>query len=233
MINLSSILWLVLIPASLFQGQSGFDKTLSGAIARAQSEQRQLMLYFTSNKCEDCKSLEAYLVQETVQSALDAKYVSAKVDIEAFDGQACSQIYGISEVPAVVIVKPDGTITAKKEGELSTSDIESLIINGAFPKSQKKSSRPDDTASGSESQQGAKSYALQVGFFSSMKNAVNLKNQIESSGFSEARVAEEERDNKTYYRVLVGDYASAQYARTDMKTLEKSGFSVKVHKNSR
>lgn len=226
-------MWLVFIPASLFQGQSGFDKTLSAAVARAQSEQRQLMLYFTSNKCEDCRTLDAYLAQETVQSALDAKYVSARVDIEAFDGKACGQIYGISDVPAVVIVKPDGTITSRREGDLSTSDIESLIINGVFPGPETKKPGPAETAAGSEDQHGAKSYALQVGFFSSMNNAVNLKNQIESKGFSEARVAEEERDNKTYYRVLVGDYSSAQFARTDMKTLEKSGFSVKVHKNSR
>ena len=117
MINLSSLVWLVFLPATaIFQGQADFDKTLSKAVARASDEQRQLMLYFTSSNCKKCKSLDEYFAQEGVQEVLDERYVSARVNIDEFDGQACGQIYEITEVPAIVVVKPDGTITAKKQG---------------------------------------------------------------------------------------------------------------------
>jgi len=233
MINLSSLVWLVFLPATaIFQGPAEFDKTLSKAVARASDEQRQLMLYFTSTNCKKCKSLDEYFAQEGVQKALDDRYVSARVNIDEFDGQACGQIYEITEVPAIVVVKPDGTITAKKQGGVKPDDIHSLVINGFIPKSEIISEPMAATDNKKSERQLNKdeAYALQVGFFSNQENANNLKQEIESKGYDATRVNPEQRDNKTFYRVLVGEYADAQYARTDMKSLEKSGFSVKVHK---
>ena len=224
------MIWFLLLPTiATLQDNVNFDKTLSHALARAASEQRQLMLYFTSRDCQECKPLDTYFDEKGVRDALSNRYVAAKVDVDAFDGQACSEIYGINDVPAIVIVKPDGQITVKKEGDVDKGDLESIIIHGYIPEMDKPATA--DVPETSPTNEASSEYALQVGFFSSRSNAEKLSAEISARGF-DTRVNEELREDKTFYRVLVGNYSSIDYASTDLNSLKNSGFSVKVHKNT-
>ena len=225
MMSIGHLLWFLLLPSfATLQSDVKFDKTLSKAIERAADEQRQLMLYFTSNECDACKQLDSYFEQKSVQKALSDRYVAARVDINAFDGRACKDIYGVTEVPAIVIVQPDGKITVKKQGNVGKPDLESIILHGYIPEMDPEPQASADTP--------IEQYALQVGYFSSKSNADKLSREIDNRGY-ETRVIKEQRDGKDYYRVLVGNYTSVDYASTDLNSLKNSGFSVKVHKNAR
>ena len=130
MMSISQLIWYIAVPfLTIAQGNVEFENTLSKAMHVAASENRQLMLYFTSANCKDCKSTDKIFVRDDVKIAMESRYVAAKVDINDFDGNACSQIYGISDVPALVIVEPDGKLTLKKEGDLKAKDMEPEVIN--------------------------------------------------------------------------------------------------------
>ncbi len=231
--NFSQILLSLVIPAfAMMPGGPGFEKTISQAMTQAANEQRQLMLYFTSNPCEKCKMLDTYFDQQKVQEALSENYVIVKVDIEDFDGRACREIYEVTEVPALVVIDVKGNIVYKSVGELTKEDVEPIVSTGLLPdydkdqviastrqpRSQRKTKKKDEI------------YSIQVGYFSSSENADRLKKQVISEGYRETTVRTELKKNKTYYRVLVGDYDGADIAQADLKKLKRSGFSVKVHK---
>ena len=198
---------------------------------QAQSEQRQLLMYFTSRSCSKCKTIDTYMDRDEVRNALDEKFVIVQVDIEDYDGQACRDIYQIRSVPALVVVESDGTIAYKSQGELSTGDLESIVTNGELPPFD-----PEEDVSISTEQpandinRSEETYAIQIGFFSSQDNAEKLRQKALSEGYKIATVRNEIRDGKTFYRVLVGDYEGTDIAQADLNSLKNSGFSVKMHK---
>ena len=241
MMSASQLVWYIALPfLTLAQGNVEFEKTLSKALHVASSEKRQLMLYFTATNCGDCKQIDEFFVREDIQRAMEARYVAAKVDIKSFDGNACGQIYGIEEVPALVVVQPDGELTLKKQKGLTVKDVESIVIHGYIPDMdtpvEQQQQVPARSSIGANTTRQAEpatddgNYALQVGFFSSKTNADNLSREIQEQGYQNTWIDEEERNDKTFYRVLVGSYVSSDYAASDLRSLENSGFAVKVHK---
>ena len=234
MIDLKALLLSALLPAmALIHANWDPPKmTISQAMATAQSEQRQLMLYFTSAACKDCGDTDAYFSREDVHKALSDKFVTVIVNIEDFDGRACSEIYEVDGVPAMVIVEPTGEVTFKRNGDLRTTDVESIITSGSLPNVKSTPEKNIRTSSNVEvhSEAGTTGHiSIQVGFFSSMENAQRLAGKIESKGFQRPAIEEEIRDGKTFYRVLVGSYPNSKVAQQDMDELRGSGYSVKVH----
>lgn len=231
MTNLIKIFWIVMLPTfSMFLGGPNNDLTLSQAISIAEKENRQLMLYFTSEPCKQCKSLDSYLAKEDVKNALDKNFIVVHVDIQNYDGRACSEIYQIDELPALVVIEASGTVKYKAQGNLTKEDVEPIVLTGILPASPPTNTISDKTENSSESVGQDKAYAIQIGYFSSQKNANELKSKAEAEGYNYTKVHQEERNNKTFYRVLVGGYSGADVAKSDLEHLESSGFSVKVHK---
>lgn len=233
MTSVNRLFWSVSIPLIvLMQVGPGFGQTISQAMTQAKKEQRQLMLYFTSKPCSKCKALDTYFDQEHIQNALLENYVVVKVDIDDFDGRACREIYDVDEVPALVVVDLNGKIVYKAQGDLTQEDVEPIVETGNLPETNKKRSVTASKASKSNrhAQRSDPLFAIQIGYFSSAENADKLKDKVASQGYDHTQVREEQKKNKTYYRVLVGDYEGADIAQTDLKRLKNSGFSVKMHK---
>jgi len=233
MMSINQLIWSIVFPAfALLQGGPGYEKTISQAMTQAQNEQRKLMLYFTSAPCSKCKTLDTYLSQDHVREALSQHYVIVMVDIEDFDGRACREIYEVDEVPALVIVDINGNIVYRTEGDVSKDDVEPIVSTGIFPEYNNNKSISTTTATSSHlgSDQSDQVYSIQVGYFSSPENADKLKDKVMAQGYRQTKVREEQKQDKTYYRVLVGDYEGEEIAQADLNNLKKSGFSVKVHK---
>ena len=231
--SFNQLVWTVAIPAIAFiQGGPDFDKTISQAMTQAENQQRQLMLYFTSKSCAKCKILDAYFDQKEVQRALSEHYVIVLVDIEDFDGRACREIYEVDEVPALVVIDPDGKIVYKAQGNITKADVEPIVSTGILPDYIDKESISSAPAINTHPtlNQDTDIYAIQIGYFSSSENATRLKNEVMAEGYTQTQVREEQKQNKTYYRVLVGDYEGEEIAQADLQKLKQSGFSVKVHK---
>ena len=233
MINVNQLIWTILFPAfAIIQGGPVFEKTISQALTQAETEQRQLMLYFTSSPCSKCKKLDAYLGQKHVKEALSSRYVMVMVDIEDFDGRACREIYEVDEVPALVVVDMNGKIIYKAEGNVTKEDVEPIVASGRLPdyNTTESMSAISKTSTQVLPGQYGEVYSIQVGYFSSSENADKLKDRVMAKGFAETKIRKEQKQDKTYYRVLVGDYEGEEIAAADLTSLKNSGFSVKVHK---
>jgi len=233
MIGMNQLIWFIALPAFIMmQGSTGDDKTLSQAISQAEKDQRQLMLYFTSKPCSNCKAVNSYFDLENVQKALSQHYVVVQVDIDDFDGRACREIYDIDEIPALVVVDFNGNLVYKAEGNATKEDVETIVATGNLPDHKEKKLISTTTGTNAYPASSSKDeiLSIQVGYFSSAENAERLKDQVMSEVYIETTVREEKKIDQTYYRVLVGDYAGADIAEVDIKKLEKSGFSVKMHK---
>ncbi|MDX1408451.1 MAG: SPOR domain-containing protein, partial [Saprospiraceae bacterium] len=115
--------------SAMFVLQSGisFEQTVSRAIQVSHEYQRPLMLLFVSKDCSDCTTIQSYLEGEEIRDAVARSYVAARVDIDDFDGKACSEIYGIGKVPALVIVDSKGTIMYKAQGSISLKELATMI----------------------------------------------------------------------------------------------------------
>lgn len=233
MMSINQLMWSVALSiTTLFQGGPGFEKTISQAMTQAENQQRQLMLYFTSKPCSKCKTLDSYFDQKEVQRALSEHYVIVMVDIEDFDGRACREIYDVDEVPALVVIDLNGKIVYKAQGDVTKADVEPIVSTGVLPEYKASESITAAPAKNTHPTltQNDDIYSIQVGYFSSSENANKLKDEVMAEGYGRTQVREEQKQNKTYYRVLVGDYEGAEIAQADLKKLKQSGFSVKVHK---
>ncbi len=233
MMSINQLIWSMAIPAlALMQGGPGIDMTISQAMTQAENQQRQLMLYFTSKPCTKCKTLDTYFDQKEVQRALSEHYVIVMVDIEDFDGRACREIYEVDEVPALVVIDPNGNVVYKAQGDVTKADIEPIVSTGVLPEYKEKETIAEAPVRNTHPalSQDDNIYAIQIGYFSSSENANKLKDQVMAEGYGQTKVREEQKQNKTYYRVLVGDYEGEEIAQADLKKLKQSGFSVKVHK---
>ncbi|MDX1477804.1 MAG: SPOR domain-containing protein [Saprospiraceae bacterium] len=104
-----------------------FEQTVSRALQVSHDYKRPLMLLFVASDCPACASIQSYLEGDEIKEAVAKRYVAAKVDINDFDGQACSEIYGIGKVPALVIVDARGTIMYKAQGQISLDELASMI----------------------------------------------------------------------------------------------------------
>lgn len=205
-----------------------FDRTLSYAIAESADEQRPLMLLFTSESCESCRTLEAYLQKEEIMTSINAKYVAAHINIADFDGKACSQIYGVTQTPAIVIATPEGDILYRKEGQATSQDLDA-ILQGRFDQPVAHTETMAGSQLPAEPAARTGDFAVQLGFFSSHDNAVKLRDKAHDGGYGSAYIQDEQRDGQQYYRVLVGPYSDESKAQMAMARLDKDGFPVKLH----
>lgn len=230
LVKLTMIARMVLFPMlTLIHANKGVEPTLSRAVLTAQSENRQLMLFFTSKSCDRCKQIEGKLHSSQQDSDFARRFVVAVVDVDDFDGKACREIYAVDEIPAVVVVNPDGSIHVKAEGQIPDKDIGAILRNEDISHLQSRMLEKEKQRKSTDQSVSGK-YALQLGFFSSQSNADNLKDRIESAGYRSVFVDVEERNNKSHYRVLVGGYESETDAKNDKDNLVASGFDVKIHK---
>ena len=204
------------------------EPTISKAIIKAQSENRQLLLFFTNKSCDKCKDLEQVVREKSETPEFSKEFVAAIVDLDSFDGQACSQIYNVKDVPAVVVVQPDGLIQYKSGTACTMEELEAVFQND--PSIYKASSMTDDSVDEAGKSPSPGRYALQIGFFSSQTNAERLRQQANEAGFDQVDFDIEERDNKPHYRVLVGNFDDEQQAIKGKSALADAGFEARVHR---
>lgn len=209
------------------------EPTISRAISTSQSESRQLMLFFTSRTCEPCKALEDALNMKEMEATFSEKFVIAIVDIDSFDGQACSRIYEVGNVPAVVVVDPNGTVRYKGSGEMNSEDLMAIMRNERTWDPTKPGSTGSSAFNAGRSTEVTKRpYALQIGFFSNETNADRMKEKAVEAGYEPVYVAVEERNQKPHYRVLVGAYDNENEATSGKASLAAAGFDVRIYRRT-
>lgn len=94
------------------------------ALARAKSDNKQLMIVFGANWCGDCKMLDGEFKKPALSALLDKNYVIVKVDVNRFNKNLdVVKPYGDvikKGIPSIVIATPANQLVyATSGGELA------------------------------------------------------------------------------------------------------------------
>ena len=99
----------ILIPSSVALAQQAalWQPTLDGAKRLAHQTRRLVLVYFHGDGCPACRAMEQQVFsQQWVMERLQAGYVPVKLNAEHFPSTA--QQYGVTVLPTLVVIAPDG-----------------------------------------------------------------------------------------------------------------------------
>ena len=129
--SISTILLSALLSLSVFAADAPvYDESadalaqVSQALARAKTDNKQLMIVFGANWCGDCKMLDGEFKKPALKTLLDAHYVVVKVDVNRFNKNLdVVKPYGDvikKGIPSIVIATPANQLVyATNGGELA------------------------------------------------------------------------------------------------------------------
>ncbi len=123
---LAAILSLGAIAADLpiYDESADAPAQVSQALAKAKTDNKQLMIVFGANWCGDCKMLDGEFKKPELKALLDANYVIVKVDVNRFNKNLdVVKPYGDvikKGIPSIVIATPANQLVyATNGGELA------------------------------------------------------------------------------------------------------------------
>ena len=127
---LMSIFLNTLAPTSAHADVPVYDESadaptqVAQALAKAKSDNKQLMIVFGANWCGDCKMLDGEFKKPALKALLDANYVIVKVDVNRFNKNLdVVRPYGEvikKGIPSIVIATPANQLVyATNGGELA------------------------------------------------------------------------------------------------------------------
>ncbi|MBL0955564.1 MAG: thioredoxin family protein [Leptospira sp.] len=96
------------------------------SLAKANLENRKLIVVFGADWCPDCKALDGIFADPETKTLLDSEFVVMKVDVGRFDKNlSLNELLGNpiqNGIPSLVVISPKGEfITSTKGGEFSNA----------------------------------------------------------------------------------------------------------------
>jgi thiol:disulfide interchange protein len=96
-------------------------KTLAEAKREAVASHRPVLAYFTASWCPPCQRLKRETWPDAkVQSALD-RFVPVKIDVDEYRDLA--QEFGVTGIPRMQVIQPDGTLGASRVGFIGPDEL--------------------------------------------------------------------------------------------------------------
>ena len=110
--------------APVYDESADAQAQVSQALARANADNKQVMIVFGANWCGDCKMLDGEFKKPAMKALLDANYVVVKVDVNRFNKNLdVVKPYGDvikKGIPSIVIATPANQLVyATNGGELA------------------------------------------------------------------------------------------------------------------
>jgi|GEM_PF-5119973 len=126
---LISVVWLG-IAATPDHTTVKFHNDFDKAQKIAKKQNQILLVDFTAKWCGACKMMdkEAFSNRRLTRY-LGQKAVAVKVDIESLDGLLLKQEHGVTVLPTLLFIYPDGEVAHRTERMMSASEIETIIEN--------------------------------------------------------------------------------------------------------
>jgi len=111
-------------PAHIYNETADAKKDIAGALALAQSTNRNVLLDFGANWCPDCQMLEVYLHQDPNSELLLKNYILVHVDMGRMDKNLdVAYTFNVpikKGIPALAVVQPSGRVVfSQTAGEFS------------------------------------------------------------------------------------------------------------------
>lgn len=117
-------------PARTLAGSGGenFSEPVVTIRERAMQAGKPYLVHFTAQWCMPCRWMESTTYADArVAAYLGEHYLTAKVDIDDFDGFAWKEYYGVSTLPTILIFSKQGELLEKRESSLSASELLGIL----------------------------------------------------------------------------------------------------------
>lgn len=223
-----------------------------GAQKQAIEEGKFQMIEFVAQWCLPCKHMDQTTFTDVgLINYMEQHFVSAKVDIDDFDGFALKQQYDIRFLPSIIILDEQGKVIARYEEAMGPDKLKSHLVE-VVQKNQKPAPRTTKTrVSGSlEKPKPQKNVSkeiveqvepeekvfltdkvvLQFGVFSRLSNAEKLYDQISEYLPSTPEMKPIERGSQTIYALRYGPFTDKVEAEELKEELTLLGYDCIIKK---
>ena len=104
------------------------DIKLTEAKYDAVAESKQILLYFYSEWCDPCSWMQKNCLDKPeIQSLLDKKFISIKVDLDELEGFELRRQYEIRIMPTVIIIDENGQVLHRAEETMNVKKMTSFL----------------------------------------------------------------------------------------------------------
>lgn len=155
---------------ALDSGGENFSEPVVTIRERAKEEGKPYLVHFTAKWCMPCRWMESTTYKDDrVAGYLSEHYLSARVDIDDFDGFAWKEYYGVRTLPTILVFSRHGELLEKRENSLSASELLSILEQ--YQDGQRSPGEGAALAVSKETVAFGHAGHIQFGAFSSRENA--------------------------------------------------------------
>lgn len=105
-------------------------KTLAEAKREAAANRKPVLAYFTASWCGPCQQLRRETWPDAkVQAALTERFVPVKIDVD--EHRELAQEFGVTGIPRMQVIQPDGTLGASRVGFTSPDELIRWLLQGS------------------------------------------------------------------------------------------------------
>lgn len=206
------------------------DDEVNGDVFRAEfSEVREearksgkhYVTYFYASWCKPCQWMDANVFNDQeVISYLSNNLLSAKVDIDGFEGHGLKNLFNVDVMPTFLVFNSEGRIVKRVETTLDKHEFLSMLKSVLEPKrvivqqpaSPVVSSRPTHYEKTVVTENSVEKYRLQAGIFKQKENMTNYAGKLSRMTSDMVDVREIERNGEQMYRIVIGGYSTLEDA---------------------
>ena len=96
------------------------SNTLTTVLDQAVSEDKLVFIDFYATWCGPCRKLDRTVFGDArVASYMNDNFVNYKVDIEKDNGPILAAMYGVTSLPAMIVLNEKGDVVSRKQGMTS------------------------------------------------------------------------------------------------------------------
>lgn len=182
---------------------------------------KHYVTYFYASWCKPCQWMDANVFNDQeVISYLSENILSAKVDIDGFEGNGLKNLFNVDVMPTFLIFNSEGRIVKRVETTLDKDGFLSMIRSVLEPKRivVHQPSRPEIVSSTTHYQKSVvtensiEKYRLQAGIFKQKENMTNYAGKLSRMTSDIVDVREIEKNGERMYRIVIGGYSTVEDA---------------------
>ena len=239
----------MILSQELNAGNSPFSSVdFEAAVNKSLTTGKPILINFYAEWCSPCKWMEETTFRdEQIIEIINAQFVALKINIDDTQGLRLKEKFEIKYLPTLLIIDNRQRVIDRIEESVGAERLyavlktpgmnlaRSKISSNTSPKQLMASMRKNKIYSSPSAFVNNKTegpaqmlkslYRIQVGVFSSYDGAIRMVHDLNSQFVEPIIIIQEEKNEKSHFKVLLGEYNSHQEA-LDFKIIMREKFNI-------